>query len=532
MRMLALHINNFKNLQNVDVDFYDGSPIEDSVTSVVLGRNGTGKSNLLEALILIFRDLDLDRPPAFAYQMTYLCRGSEISIDADPARARREQVLVNVVGSEPMSYRDFQRDAREKYLPRYVFGYYSGPSNRMETHFDEHQKRFYNALIRETDEKSRPLRPLLYARLVHSQFALLAFFNEQDPDILKFLDDELGIEALESVLFVMRKPSWNSRNGNPLFWNARGEVSRFLERLYELAFIPLRMPRRVQIDFKGSSTVEHLYLFLKSIEDLKALSSIYKTQQDFFKALESTYISEILSEVRIRVRVRKADGSLTFRDLSEGEQQLLMVLGLLRFTKEDEALFLLDEPDTHLNPVWGIQYLDFINRVASTQKSHVIITTHNPLVISSLEREQVRIMQRNEDGYISVIPPYESPKGMGVAAILTSDLFGLRSTLDIPTQELMDERRELAADDAQDNLAPQKRSRLLELNELLREVDFSINTMPDPLYHDFVLEMTKIQREDIKEWESTTLTQQQREDQRALTRRILRELREKKEREG
>ena len=27
-----------------------------------------------------------------------------------------------------------------------------------------------------------------------------------------------------------------------------------------------------------------------------------------------------------------------------------MVLGLLRFTKEDEALFLLDEPDTHLNP--------------------------------------------------------------------------------------------------------------------------------------------------------------------------------------
>ena len=114
MRILALHIDNFKNLQNVDVDFYDGSPIEDSVTSVVLGRNGTGKSNLLEALILIFRDLDLNRPPAFAYQMTYLCRDNEISIDADPTRPKREHIQVSING-ESTPYREFQQNAREKY---------------------------------------------------------------------------------------------------------------------------------------------------------------------------------------------------------------------------------------------------------------------------------------------------------------------------------------------------------------------------------------------------------------------------------
>jgi hypothetical protein len=34
--------------------------------------------------------------------------------------------------------------------------------------------------------------------------------------------------------------------------------------------------------------------------------------------------------------------------LSEGEQQLLMVLGLMRFTKSHQSLVLLDEPDTHL----------------------------------------------------------------------------------------------------------------------------------------------------------------------------------------
>jgi predicted ATP-dependent endonuclease of OLD family len=32
----------------------------------------------------------------------------------------------------------------------------------------------------------------------------------------------------------------------------------------------------------------------------------------------------------------------------------------LRFTAEDESLFLLDEPDTHLNPRWCVDYLGYL----------------------------------------------------------------------------------------------------------------------------------------------------------------------------
>ena len=454
--------------------------------------------------------------------MTYLCRGSEISVDADPNRPKRERVLVKVDG-EPLAYQQFRQHPERRYLPSYVFGYYSGPSNRMETHFDEHQKRFYKALIRE-DIRSRPLRPLLYARLVHSQFALLAFFNEQDPEILKFLHEELGIESMDSVLFVMKKPSWSKKKVKSLFWDARGEVETFLKKLYELAFVPIRLPRRIQVDFKGGTTVEHLYLFLKNIDDLKELSGIYDTQQDFFKALESTYISEILSEVRIRVQVRNAEGVLTFRDLSEGEQQLLMVLGLLRFTQEDEALFLLDEPDTHLNPAWGIQYLDFINRVAGTQKSHLIITTHNPLVISSLKREQVRIMQRNEaTRQITVEIPDESPRGMGVDGILTSDLFGLRSALDIPTQRLVDRRRELAV---RDDLSEAEKIELDDLMYQLVDIDFSIGNR-DIDYARFIEEKMKQEKAEMRE--RVVLTPDEQREQKELMRKILDELEEEEQ---
>ena len=513
MRLLHLSIENFKNLKNFSIDFDD-----EYLVTVLLGRNGTGKSNLLEALIIIFRDLDLHEPPAFKYYINYLCRDYEVTIDADPSRQKKEQVLIKV-DNEPVSYQFFAQQSGRRYLPSYVFGYYSGPSNKMEEHFDEHQKRFYNALIR-GDEK--PLRPLLYARLVHSQFVLLAFFNEHDEKILHFLRVHLNIQSMDSVLFVMRKPPWNSKEGDPRFWNARGVVRDFLDRLYHFALAPLRLSQRFQLDFRGSTTLEHLYLYLRDMEALSKLYNYYNSQQEFFKALESTYISEILREVRIRVQVNNADGSLTYRDLSEGEQQLLMVLGLLRFTKEDEALFLLDEPDTHLNPVWGIQYLDFLYEIVGEQPtSHVIMTTHNPLVISSLVREQVRIMQRSDEtGQVSVSIPEENPRGMGVAAILTSDLFGLNSTLDPPTQRLLDERRDLAV---KEKLSYAEKLRLDELNQQLEGLDFSI-TLRNSLYQKFVKAMTIRQKPEIQRLVS--LTSEQQEEQRQLVLSIIRELQE------
>jgi len=163
MRLDKLTITNFKNLRDFHIDFD-----EQSLTTVLVGRNGTGKSNLLEALIIIFRDLDLGAPPAFKYQLDYICREHKVHIDADPDRAK-DQVSVSVDG-QAISYRRFSQREGESYLPNYVFGYYSGPTNRMEMHFERHQNRFYEDLLRGVD---RPLRPLLYARLVHSQFVLL-----------------------------------------------------------------------------------------------------------------------------------------------------------------------------------------------------------------------------------------------------------------------------------------------------------------------------------------------------------------------
>jgi predicted ATPase len=516
MRLKSLNIRNFKNLRDFRIDF-----TQESFFTVLVGRNGTGKSNILEALIIIFRDLDLGDPPTFAYQLEYACRGSEISVDADPERSKEPQIMVD---EKILSAKDFSRKGGGNYLPKFVFGYYSGPSNRMESHFEKHQHQFADDLL---DGKDEPLRPLLYARLVHSQFVLLSFF-ESAADDLGFLKEHLRIEDLDSVLFVLKKPYWYNPNrrtpdedpGDSRFWEARGVVKTFLGRLYAIALSPLRTKQKQS---RGTAT-DRLYLYVKDRNDLMRLAKEYKNRQEFFKALESMYISDLVEDVRTRVKIRGVDESLTFRELSEGEQQLLTVLGLLRFIKDDEALFLLDEPDTHLNPAWSLEYVRLLREaIEEPETSQVVMATHDPLVVANLSRTEVLLMQRNDDGRAFASHPEEDPKGMGIDGLLTSDIYGLRSALDLETLQKLERKRELAI---QEELTLIEKAELADLDQQLAELDFT-KTVRDPMYKLFVEAMTEIERRDGLQ--VTVLSKDEIERQRSLASEVLRQIKSSQE---
>src|SRR6476646_4864030 len=75
MRIDRLYLPDFRNLVDFEVDFD-----QTSVRQVIVGRNGVGKSNLLEALTRIFRDLDLEEESEFGYEIEYICNQHCIKI--------------------------------------------------------------------------------------------------------------------------------------------------------------------------------------------------------------------------------------------------------------------------------------------------------------------------------------------------------------------------------------------------------------------------------------------------------------------
>ncbi|EGR7965729.1 AAA family ATPase [Vibrio vulnificus] len=554
MKLDKLWISEFKNLKDIEIDFD-----QNELVTVVIGWNGAGKSNVIEALVIIFRDLDLYSSknkfsPEFSYRIEYICRGNRVIVEATKTDVKKEQYKVLVhKESNPeeiitTNVKDFFDNEDREFLPTNVFGYYSGPSDRLATHFYAHQRRFREQLLNPKryglDEKTLPLRPLFYAQKVHSNFVLLSFYlgaSEDDPAI-KFLKEKLFIDGLESVLFVLKKPDWKGPvSGDARFWNADGIVKPFLNRLIDASLAPMEKEIQIPHPIKPKpDKVKAKFLFLKDADALKNSGKDKDGNllpaKDYFKLLESIYFSNLIHEVRIRVKVKNKNGSdesLTFRELSEGEQQLITVLGLLRFTRDDESLFLLDEPDTHLNPAWSMEYINFLKEVAgfnldankekadsgAVDNSHIVLATHDPIVISTLKQEQIKIMKRDEDSLqVYAASPLYEPKGMGFSGILMSDMFGLRSDLDPKTLEKLDEHAILLA---KEERTEEEEARYKELQEQLDKSGF-LDAYSDPYFSAFV--KAWVRKHGDKLFTQTFLSDRDRQQLADMTDEILAEL--------
>ena len=548
MHLQRLKIRDFRNLRNFEITFTSSAQDADGVardfkSHAVIGQNGSGKSNMIEAIVTIFRDLDLNQPTAFEYEIDYWCRGHYIRVDSAAGKVNvTDNNLGITLGAIPLEGANAQEDnlslgqgndfklsylARhaKRYLPNHVFAYYSGRSERIEAIFQQHQQRFYKALLDGSDEL---LRRLFYCRNVHSQFVLLAYLLKEDKECRRVLTD-LGIEELESVLFVLKRPYWYKTDlaeeiltdGDNRFWYARGIVQSFLDELWKESIAPIDHSEIRLLDFRGrKETQDLLYLFVPDKDALGRIAEQIGEPARFFKYLESTYISDLIDEVRINVKHRDIKGSLNFTQLSEGEQQLLTVLGLMRFTHEDESLFLLDEPDTHLNPIWKLRYFDEIDRVVKLRNdslsanSQLIITTHDPLMIGSLRKEQVRILKKDK-GMVSVEEPEEHPQGIGFAGLLKSEFFGLRSTVDTETLRRLDRRNALFA---QDSRSDAEEAEMIRLSDELSDLGFA-KDFKDPYYEMFVKQMAKHTK-----FHKPLVTPKEQAEQDAIAARIIEEI--------
>lgn len=490
MRLDKVSIDGFKNLRGLEVDFD-----ERHLTTVLIGQNGAGKSNLIEAITQVFRWVDLRRnEPRFRYRVTYRIQPQGPAVPNPPSVCLSNfpgEPAIRVNGQE-VKRTEFEKRKAE-WFPDLVFGYYSGGSRRLEALFDSHQRRYYDDIKLEDNEaevaKAQEARRLFYCRPIHGVLALMALFAFPDAKVTAELASRLGITGFHSLLSLFREPWFaKGKKASPEdLWGAGGPAGRAARRFKELAFHPFALEGNAVDDYRDKKQVEPQFAaFLPSLKHLQQLAQQFKNEREMFYALEAMDISDLVREIQVWVtRANDASGDVGFADLSDGERQLLMVLGLIRVSRGKRALFLLDEPDTHLNPHWQHSYLELIEDwtgIASEKEHcHIVLTSHNPLTISALSRNEVRVITQSDDGRVTASAPYADPKGMGFTATLT-EIFSLRTSLDIETQRLVDERNALAHAKTKSD---SDERRLIELNDELARRGFLYEDR-EPLYQDFL----------------------------------------------
>jgi restriction endonuclease S subunit/predicted ATPase len=502
-RLLELWLEDFKNLTDYTVRFDPAHSID-----VVLGWNGTGKSNLFEALVIIFRDLSKwkeknlwTKLPMKGYQLRYIIDDRIVEVSWRPGEMKRPKLTIQFSQNVENEENKPQSINRVEFpLPRFIFGYYSGPTNRLAEHFlpmkQEHYERLLKAQFDDPDTLNCLLeqRQFFCAENHHAKYVLLAFCHKEDADISRFLEDRLRIVGFESALFIIRKPRWAKSKSAEDFWGAEGIMRRVMERLKQFSIAPMVVKQTVPDGFR-SNREDHYYFFLPDLQSLHDFAAEYQDARTFFLALESIDFSELIYDVKIQVRVKATNTEeipITFHELSEGEQQLLMVLGLMRFTKSHQSLVLLDEPDTHLNPHWSVEYLKLLTRLMSEdtnqseeqQTSQILMSTHDPLVIASLFKEQIHLLRRDwETGICKWTQPSVNPRGLGFTGILTSEMFGMRSDLDEETLADLDNKVRLVAKEG--SLTPNELEELEEINKRLEDAGFQ-KAFSDPYYAAFI----------------------------------------------
>lgn len=481
MKLLSLWVDGYKNLCDTSVKFENNT-----IPTAVIGNNGTGKSNFLEAILTIFLKLYFGESPDFRFRLLYIAHAKLVEISQDDTDLKCS-IVVNNVKMGMLRFKELaQNPTLRPPFPELIFGYYSGTCKRMTQLFGRYA-RHYSKRVRA--EYAGLESSFIFSDAEQAKFILLALLAQRQFNFLA----ETSVFNLDRLTITLQTPkTFDPEQDEPKFWGMTGAIRLFLADL-DYAATDKKGIRVLDRDGNMSQSKEYrTYIFDQaSIEKLGHSSR--GRGASVFHMLQTLKMKDILVSTDFTLIHSNKKTLIQFEELSEGEKQLISVIGGLHLTNQYECLILLDEPDTHLNPAWTWKYNSLLTDAISMDQqngSTVLITTHNPIMISGLTRDQVLIAHRI-NGLLTYEHPYRDPRGQGVANLLTSEFFGLPSSLDEYTQSLMDERLKIAYKIG--HLSTVESERLVMINNYLDQLGLTIS-FRDPKYGEY--ERSKYQQQD------------------------------------
>lgn len=362
MKINYIYIDGYKNLNKLEASFDNNSTV-----NALIGNNGSGKSNVIEALTRVFIAVYNDSTVDFVYEIHYTISDNEIVL------CNKEKTVFLKNG------KSVKKSEKETCLPRSIFLYYCGETDRIQNFASDCQdKKFEKALKTDGEIVARYVSSVGLKEFAAALLANAICQNSTYDRVCELINIyNIG----GPVTFNLGRPSWSK--SAPIteesFWNAQGTVAMLLHAIKDVG--------ELQITDKNTAKI-----IVKNIADLKLGA---ESAFDLFIRFELLIQAGILNSIDFKIV--KEGVEITSNDLSEGEKQLAQFLCLLEATKDYRALFLLDEFDSFLHPNWQRRFAEIIDGISIT--GQVLFTTHSPLTLGKVRKENIRILK---DGKIYI----------------------------------------------------------------------------------------------------------------------------------
>lgn len=366
MRLKKLKIDSrFKNLENFEMDFSDKEGI-----TVLIGNNGSGKSNILEAISSIFAGLyDNKHNPSFNYKLSYTKDTYEVEVKFENG----------IYGSK---VNETNTTLKSEHLPSQVISSYSGEESRL---WETYYKPFYDEYTKALKGASIPESELIYINKYYWNIALLTlhFYDfGAFEDIRKFCQDTLGIQKVNYIKFNFDISTLATWSNNP--------VTNMVNTLNPNKDASVQMPLE---EFREKLN------FINEIDLFKYLAAAFMPKDD-----------KVITKIEIDYNT-----GLKAESLSEGEKKLLLIMLILEVIGDENSLILLDEPDSHI-------HLSNKKKIEKLLKSYSnrenIITTHSPTLTHNFDLKHITMLSKkaNNDAQVEAMEKqkivYELTKGI------------------------------------------------------------------------------------------------------------------------
>lgn len=420
MRINSLYIADYKLLKNFTINFSKD-------VSILIGINGSGKSSILECLAQILSDAYLKEKSKFAFKLEYELRLEEIieqtvttgEFKIDYIRVeiyteqKDEKILYKVCTGNETIEKESEIEKRfgslEKIFPSNIVIYYSGLADIMKKICLPHDEKLS---VNFRNGNTNIHRPFFYFEAPLFNLILITLLSYEYGDVPQFLFDRAKIKGVQSIQIYLKKPTWGKGKIDK-WWGAKGEVKTFLDFLNSIGS-PLIIEEGNRNKSKGNVIIEgwqneSLIITIIGQEKLFEIREYFTEERTLFKVLNTLLIDGFQPEVKFSFIQEDISGVHSFSVLSEGEQQSIIIRGLIELVNNENTLFLFDEPDTYLHPSWQRNFIESINdlsRNTDYNNSQFIITTHSPQLLSNAEpaNSDVQIMEDGE--VVKVTPKY------------------------------------------------------------------------------------------------------------------------------
>jgi ABC-type cobalamin/Fe3+-siderophores transport system ATPase subunit len=390
MRLKHVFISEYKNLKNFTLDFDN-----DSFLEVLVGKNGSGKSNLLEALIEIFRHLYEQKSScSFEYKIRYLLDETDVSIEwsGDKFYLNGAKRGTRTFTTQP--------------LPENVLIYYSGHNSSVTNLINRYEESFKSSIRGANINEARKFIGIgpMYKSLLLS----VLLFQPDSCKAKRIICQKLGITAVNDTVQVgLKRPAFAASRLKELdleaiesfdqrshYWGADGITGEFLNNLKSC----------IKGEFNHSSIYVSEKDQYKIPVNIELFQKVFESSGVFeqFTFLDNLKTLGMLSDINVDVTTT-GDKLTTLNHFSDGQLQSVYIYAVSEVFKDKHCITLLDEPDSFLHPEWQFDFLKQVDDISegAARTNHVLMTSHSASTISSVDDVNINVLE-NFDGVVSV----------------------------------------------------------------------------------------------------------------------------------